>query len=184
MVVINHVYELPFGAGRTYVNSGPFSKIVGGWNVSGTWTMYTGQWFAASLGSPVSNTQSTGAAVVTSATERPNWVSNPNVMPSGEQQNIYHWFNVGAFAIPTQYTFGNSGNGIILGPGYFNLDAGIHREFPIREQMKLTFRWEMFNAFNHANFNNPNAVIGTAPAGTISSTLPARSMQFALKFVF
>jgi hypothetical protein len=50
--------------------------------------------------------------------------------------------------------------------------------------MKLTFRWEMFNSFNHTNFNNPNATIGSAPAGTISSSLPARSMQFAMKLVF
>jgi hypothetical protein len=184
MVVINHVYELPFGPGSSYLNSGPMSKIAGGWIVSGTWVMYAGQWFAASLGSPVSNTASTGAAVLTSATERPNWAGNPNVMPGGVQQSIYHWFNIAAFSVPAQYTFGNSGNGIILGPGYFNLDAGIHREFAIKERMKLTFRWEMFNTFNHTNFNNPNAVIGTSSAGTICSTLPARSMQFALKFVF
>ena len=184
MVVVNHVYDLPFGPGRSYVNSGPMSRIIGGWSVSGTWVMYTGQWFAAALGSPVSNTQSTGAAVLTAATERPNWVSNPNVMPSGVQQNIYHWFNTAAFVSPSQYTFGNSGNGIILGPGYFNLDAGVHREFAIREQMKIQFRWEMFNTLNRSNFNNPNAAIGTAPYGTISSTLPARSMQFALKFIF
>jgi hypothetical protein len=184
MVVINHVYDLPFGRGRSYMTSGLMSAIVGGWSVSGTWVMYTGQWFAASLGSPVSNTASTGAAVLTSATERPNWVSNPNVLPSGVDQSIYHWFNTAAFAIPAQYTFGNSGNGIILGPGYFNLDAGIHREFAIKERMRLTFRWEMFNTLNHTNFNNPNAVIGTAPAGTISSSLPARSQQVALKLVF
>ena len=117
MVVINHVYDLPFGRGRSYVSSGAMSKIIGGWSISGTWVMYTGQWFAASLRSPVSNTASTGAAVLTSATERPNWVSNPNVLPNGVDENIYHWFNTAAFAIPAQYTFGNSGNGIILGPG-------------------------------------------------------------------
>jgi hypothetical protein len=184
MVVINHVYELPFGSGRTYLSQGFLGKVVGGWNLSGTWIMYTGQWFAASLASPVSNTQSTGAALLTSATERPNWVSNPNVLPAGQTRSIYDWFNVAAFSVPAQYTFGNSGNGIILGPGYFNVDLGVHREFPIKERMKLTFRWEMFNSFNHTNFNNPNATIGSAPAGTISSSLPARSMQFAMKLVF
>jgi len=181
MVIINHVFELPFGAGRSYITKGPLAEIVGGWNVSGTWTMYTGQWFAAALGTPVSNTQSTGALSLTAATERPNWVSNPNVMPSGEQQNIYHWFNVAAFAVPQQYTFGNSGSGIILGPGYFNVDAGIHREFPIKERMKLTFRLEMFNTFNRTNFNNPSATVGTSSEGTISSTLPSRVMQLGLK---
>jgi len=52
MLVINHIYELPFGSGRAYLNSGAMSKIVGGWGISGTWVVYTGQWFAASLGTP------------------------------------------------------------------------------------------------------------------------------------
>jgi len=50
--------------------------------------------------------------------------------------------------------------------------------------MKLTFRWEMFNSMNHANFSNPNAVIGSSQAGTISNTLAARSQQVALKLTF
>ena len=184
MVVVNHIYELPFGAGRSYLTSGPMSKILGGWTLTGTWVWYTGQWFTPTLGTPVSNTQSTGAAVLTTTAERPNWISNPNVMPSGVQQDLSHWFNVAAFGIPGQFTFGNAGNGIILGPGFFNLDTGIHREFVIKERMRLQARWELFNALNHTNFNNPNAVIGTAPAGTISSSLPARSMQVALKLMF
>jgi hypothetical protein len=184
MLAINHEYDLPFGHGRSYATSGPLSYIVGGWSVSGVWIIYSGQWFAASLATPVSNTQSTGAAVLTSTTERPNWVSNPNILPSGVSQNIYHWFNTGAFANPAPFTFGNSGLGIILGPGYFNLDAGIHREFAIKEFMKLQFRWEMFNSLNHPNFNNPNSTLGSSAFGTISSTLPARSQQAALMLVF
>jgi hypothetical protein len=180
MVVIHHVYELPFGTGRSYVNHGLLSHVIGDWNLSGTWTMYTGQWFAAILAAPVSNANSNSAAIT--ATERPNWVSNPN-LPEG-QRSIDSWFKVSAFAIPAQYTFGNAGNGIILGPGYFNVDLGIHRDFRVREAWRLTYRWEMFNAFNRANFANPDATIGAATAGTISSTLPARSMQMALKLTF
>lgn len=66
----------------------------------------------------------------------------------------------------------------------FNLDAGIHRNFIFGERWKLAFRWEMFNAFNHPNFSNPNATIRTAAAGQISGTLPARSQQVALKISF
>jgi hypothetical protein len=42
----------------------------------------------------------------------------------------------------------------------------------------------MFNSFNRANFSDPNAVIGSAQAGQISGTAPARTMQMALKLVF
>jgi hypothetical protein len=193
MVVINHVYELPFGAGRQFANQGLLAHIVGNWNISGIWSMYTGASFGPSLATSVSNGQSSNPAV--SAIERPNRVGDGN-LPAG-QRTIDHWFDTSAFAIPAQFTFGNSGLLILEGPGYFNVDAGIHRDFPVREGMKLTFRWEMFNAFNRANFTNPDqnapgaapnsgngAQIGTATAGTISSAYPARSMQLSLKLVF
>jgi hypothetical protein len=71
-----------------------------------------------------------------------------------------------------------------VGPGLFTADLGIHRVFSIRERTKLTYRWEMFNALNRANFQNPNASIGSSAAGTISSTYAARSMQMSLKLTF
>ena len=85
---------------------------------------------------------------------------------------------------PALYTFGNSGTGILTGPGYFDVDLGVVRVFPITERVRLNFRAEAFNAFNRANFNAPNATIGTASAGVISSTQPARVLQLALKVVF
>ena len=71
-----------------------------------------------------------------------------------------------------------------MGPGYFNVDLGIHRNFPIRERVTLSVRGEMFNAFNRANFGTPNANIGNVQAGQISGTGPARVVQLAAKLVF
>jgi hypothetical protein len=73
---------------------------------------------------------------------------------------------------------------VLAGPGYFNVDAGIHRNFRITERMKMSFRWELFNTFNRANFTNPNAQIGGSSAGVISGTQAARIMQAALKLTF
>ena len=64
------------------------------------------------------------------------------------------------------------------------MDLGIQREFPISEQRRIQFRWEMFNAFNRANFLTPNTAIGNPVAGQISGTAPARVMQLGLKFYF
>jgi hypothetical protein len=179
MVVINHVYELPFGTGRQFLSHGPLSYIVGNWDISGVWTMYSGTHFGPSLSSSVSNSiGSTALAPV----ERPNVVGNPN-LPS-DQRIINRWFNVQAFSIPAQYTFGNSGTGVLVGPRYFNVDAGIHRNFRITERYRLSFRWELFNTFNRANFNNPNATIGGTSAGVISGTQSARVMQAAAKMTF
>lgn len=178
MVVINHVYELPFGTGRQFVSKGPLSYIIGNWDLSGVWTMYTGLHFNPSMNTSVSGSQSIPGATA----ERPNLNGTPNL--SVDQRTIDHWFNTTAFSIPQAYTFGNSGAFVLVGPGLFTADLGVHRNFAIRERMKLTFRWEMFNAFNRANFQNPNATIGAATAGVVSSTYSARSMQLALKLAF
>jgi hypothetical protein len=74
--------------------------------------------------------------------------------------------------------------GTLLGPTFFNVDLGIHRDFRIREGWTLTYRWENFNTLNHANFSAPAASFGTPTFGQISSTLPPRIMQMALKLVF
>ncbi len=179
MLVINHVYELPFGVGRQFLTKGWLSYVVGNWDLSGLWTMYTGLHFTPSMSTSVSG--SLGAPLV-QPVERPNLNGTPN-LPS-DQRSITHWFNTSAFSIPAAYTFGDAGWGILEGPGLITADLGIHRVFRITERTRLTLRWEMFNAFNRANFQNPNAVIGSAAAGTVSSTYPSRSMQVALKLAF
>jgi hypothetical protein len=172
---LNHVYQLPFGPGRQHLTRGPAAWILGGWDINGIWSAHTGGRFTPVLGTNVSNSSGGG-------TQRPNRIASGN-LPSG-QQTIAHWFDTTAFVAPAAYAFGNSGTGILTGPGYFDLDLGIVRTIPITERVGLNLRGEAFNAFNRANFNNPNATIGTAPAGTISSTQPARIIQLAAKIVF
>jgi hypothetical protein len=172
---LNHVYQLPFGAGRQRLTHGPGAWILGNWDINGIWSAHTGGRFTPVLGTNVSNSSGGG-------TQRPNRIASGN-LPSG-QQTLAHWFDTAAFVAPALYTFGNSGTGILTGPGYFDLDLGITRTIPITERIGLNLRGEAFNAFNRANFNNPNATIGTGPAGSISSTLPARIIQLAAKIVF
>lgn len=173
--VLNHVYELPFGVGRSYVNQGAWAHIIGNWNLSGIWTVATGEHFTPTLASATSNSAGGGG-------DRPNRLGDGNLDSS--QRTIDRWFDIGAFASPAQFSFGNAGRGILVAPGNFNVDFGVHRNFTFTERWRLSFRWEMFNAFNHANFGVPNAAIGNPVAGQISSTAPARIMQFALKLTF
>jgi hypothetical protein len=175
VLVFNHVWELPFGKGRSFATTGPLSHVIGNWNLTGVWTASTGQHFTPGLASGVSNSAGGGG-------ERPDRIANGN-LPSGER-SIDRWFDLAAFVPQQQFTFGNAGRGILIGPGSFNVDLGIQREFPLREAARLQFRWEMFNAFNHANFDLPNAAIGNNTAGQISGTGPARVMQGALKLSF
>ena len=175
VLVVNHAYELPFGAGRKYLSHGWVGQVVGDWDVDGIWSASTGQHFNATLASGVSNSSGGGG-------DRPNRVADGN-LPSS-QRTIDHWFNTAAFVSPAQYSFGNAGTGILVGPGYLNVDLGIHRNLPIKERYTLSYRCEMFNAFNRANFNVPNSSIGSASAGQISGTGPARVIQMALKVIF
>ena len=175
VVVLNHAYELPFGARRRYLSRGLLAHVVGDWDINGIWSANSGQHFNATLATAVSNSSGGGG-------DRPNRLSDGN-LPSG-QRTINQWFNIAAFAAPAQFTFGNAGTGILVGPGYFNVDLGIHRNFPINERLTLSYRAELFNSFNRANFGVPNSAIGNPQAGQISGTSAARIIQMALKIVF
>ena len=73
------------------------------------------------------------------------------------------WFDVKAFAIPPAYRFGNSGLGVLTGPGWWVADLSLDKSFQFTEQVRLFLRWQVFNAFNHNNPGNPNTQID-APA--------------------
>lgn len=175
IMVINHNWELPFGKGRKFVTAGPMSYIIGNWNLTGIWTMSTGEKFTATAAAGVSNSAGGGG-------DRPNRLKDGNLPVS--DRTIDRWFDLTAFASPAQFNYGNSGRGILVGPGSVNTDFGLQREFPFGEAKRVQFRWEMFNAFNRANFTTPNSSIGNALAGVISNTAPARVMQLGLKLYF
>jgi hypothetical protein len=175
IVVVNHNWELPFGRGRRWATSGPAAVIIGNWNLTGIWTMSSGERFTATLAAPVSNSAGGGG-------DRPNRIADGNLPES--RRTIDRWFDLAAFETPSQFSFGNSGRGILIGPGTFNVDLGIQREFPLDDFRRFQFRWEMYNAFNRPNFSVPNAAIGNPNAGQVSETDPARVMQLALKFYF
>jgi hypothetical protein len=175
IVVVNHNWELPFGKGRKFVTAGPLAYIIGNWNVTGIWTMSTGEKFTATAAAGVSNSAGGGG-------DRPNRIKDGNLPVS--ERTIDRWFDLTAWASPAQFNYGNSGRGILVGPGSVNTDFGLQREFPFGEAKRVQFRWEMFNAFNRANFTTPNSSIGNALAGVISNTAPARVMQLGLKLYF
>jgi Carboxypeptidase regulatory-like domain/TonB-dependent Receptor Plug Domain len=82
--------------------------------------------------------------------------------------------------------FGDSGVGIVMGPGQHNWDLSLIKNTKVTEGTSLEFRAEFYNIWNHPQFNNPaNSVASTATFGLISSSsVPPRVIQFALKFSF
>jgi hypothetical protein len=96
------------------------------------------------------------------------------------------YLNPDTVAIPTDPSrpFGNAGRNNVCAPGFLQLDLGLHKQFPIIEGHALEFRAEAFNATNRTNFQAPNSNRSSNAFGSITSTFPAREVQFALKYVF
>jgi hypothetical protein len=171
--VVSYVYELPFGKGRRWMSdSGAIlDGIVGGWQLSGITTMTTGRPFTVFLQNGVNN-------------QAPSW---PNRTGPGTLDNpsVDMWFNPADFVAPPQYTYGDSGRGILYAPGHTNFDTSLSKRFTVRGRSNLEVRWDAFNLFNHPAFGFPNANIGNASVGRITTTVADnRSMQFALKLNF
>lgn len=110
-------------------------------------------------------------------------------------QKLNNSFNASCFTTPPLIGpdgiatgFGNSGTGIIVGPGQANIDLALAKAMPIkwpREGTSLQFRAEFYNALNHAQFSNPDTNFSSPTFGVISSTaVNPRVVQLALKFVF
>jgi Carboxypeptidase regulatory-like domain len=103
------------------------------------------------------------------------------------------WLNPAAFTLPPTGTFGNVGKGEFRGPGFFNWDMGVFKNFPIKENLSVQFRGELFNAFNHTNLmttntgvsnQNPVTTRSGAGFGNILAANDPRIIQLALKVVF
>lgn len=172
--VMSASYELPFGKGKTFMNTNRAADLVlGGWQLGGILTLQTGLPFTVNSGGGITNA---GGA------DRPNRIADGNLPKS--QQSIDRWFDLAAFTTQAQYTYGNSGRNILDGPGNKNLDLSLAKSFAVTEKVRVQFRAESFNATNTANFGFPAANINAAGVGTITSAAEPRRVQFALKAVF
>ena len=169
-----YTYSLPWGRGQRWMNQGgALNFLLGGWQTNGFITVQTGLPFTPSLQTTTVNT-GTGS--------RPDRIASGN-LSSG--QSIKNWFDVTAFTTPPPFTYGNAGRDILFGPGRTNFDLSIFKDFTIREQVKMQFRAESFNTFNHPQFGLPNGTIGNPTAAVISSTVGnPRQMQVALRLQF
>jgi hypothetical protein len=194
--VVNYNYDLPFGA-----HQGLTGKLLGGWSVSGVTTLQDGtpMTITDSAAGTIYGTTTYSTAQLASGATYPSTLSSGSITQRlGGNSGGSGYFNPSAFtSAPTGGIYGNgtgfgdSGVGMVLGPGQFNWDISIVKTTRIGEHQSLIFRTEFFNAFNHAQFINP--VLTYAPStptqpstfGEITATsVNPRIMQFALKYIF
>lgn len=173
------VYDLPFGKGKRFGSnmSGILDALFGGYRLTLINRITSGR--------TVNLTYSPTAAFSVSGdiSYRPN-VSGDVVNSDWTPGN---YFNRTAVTIPTDRSqpFGNSPRNGFRGPGFWQADLGLHKEFRLwNENSRLEIRGEAFNLFNRTNFGTPNGNITNTAFGTITSAFPARELQFAAKLYF
>jgi hypothetical protein len=197
-------YELPFGAGRKFLNQkGPLDKVLGGWLLTGNFNAESG------VPLPIS---CPGDQITT----RCDLIGDPHFTGSrSKAQRIADWINPAAFTPPygTDQSFwanydptdprawqwGTMGARLanFRAPGFWNVDTSLAKQFHFTETKYLEFRWEAYNALNHQNLALPNTgfCLPPLPDGTTDRVHQSgcsfgritniqtdpRSMQFALK---
>ncbi|MBI1353192.1 MAG: TonB-dependent receptor plug domain-containing protein [Acidobacteria bacterium] len=171
------IWDVPFGKGRQWGNDANpvVNAVLGGWRTTLINTARTG-YPVHIYYSPSSQFQACG-----SCRQRPNYLGGDLY---GDRLDPNNYFNKAALAIPTDpsHPFGNLGRNVVNSSGLWQSDIGIYKEFPLpREGARVEFRTELFNALNRTNFTAPNSDAASSSFGRITSTFPARQIQFALK---
>jgi hypothetical protein len=223
------VYELPFGRGRHFASSsnGVVNTVIGGWQVSAINTMQAGTPFNITY-SP-NSTQAVSpqiAATYRGANEyRPNYVPGQPVTNGRKYRaastGYVNYINLNAFVLPpikdaagnVLSPFGNASRNPGRTPAFYQTDLALNKKFatPI-ESLKVEFRTEFYNIFNHTNLylpggislsqgttsaiagvggtvpvssiTAPSVVNGTTPTGQVTSTFEPRILQFGLKVIY
>ena len=210
ILTFDGVFELPWYREQ----HGIMGHVIGGWELTGLYTINSGLPLTATLGSgggticyscntaigAVQNSilgyanggqinDSGGLGIMNGpdpASLRPNQVLNPN---NGYGQPIHtrqNWFYRPAFVSPTaaEVSVGNEKRGAIEGPGFNRLDIGIFRNFKLYEGISFQLRGEAFNVANHTNWQSPSVAGASSAFGTITAARDPRIMQVAGKLTF
>ncbi len=212
--IINYSWDIPSGK-----HNGAAGAILSGWNLSGVTTIQDGAPMtiidtrggaAFGLGTGGTVQSGFGRAQLCPGATAANVTTSGGIESRRRIQRRTGYFNTAAFcappvmpngvtppptaACPTCATlFGNSGMGILPGPGQFNFDMSILKTTKITERSTLQFRAEFFNLFNHPQFNQPNYAPGNVTLPTVTSTtfgfitstsVNPRVIQLGAKFIF
>jgi outer membrane receptor protein involved in Fe transport len=172
-------YELPIGKDRKLGSqwSGAKQALLGGWNLGAILSVRSGLPITVTNGWTSRSLQPNGFTY-----ERPDRIGSGTVSNASWDR----WIDIAAFRDAELGTFGDSGVGILRGPGFYNLDMSVDKNFDLGGTRYFALRVEAFNVLNHPNkglpvrdFSNKaqfGKILGTANA--------ARSLELAIKLYF
>jgi hypothetical protein len=204
-LVFSAVWELPVGRGRHFGNqmNAVLNTVVGGWDIDAIAVMQKGTPFT--LTAPNNTAWSPGVIRANTYCNGRNALANKDVRSNG-----HYWLkgqtigqteaNGACYVDPSidpvnlvngklpggaRAAFGTTSFDSMTGPGVNNWDIGVHKNFTIYREMNFTIRGEFFNAWNHAQFANPNSGVASNTFGQTGATQrDARVAQIGATFRF
>jgi hypothetical protein len=179
--VASYVYSVPFrgtGFART---------ALGGWQVSGITTIQSGTPITVTNGTAFGDNAGVGNGLGSGSF--PDLVGDARAVTAGEREAGAGvtgplFYSPDAYALPTGLTFGDSGRNTLNLPRRVNFDAGLFKRFQIKERAAFEFRWEIFNVFNHTQFNAIDTTFGSDSFLHATGAHAPRRMQLGLRFQF
>ncbi len=154
--------QSPFGRGKKFVNSGVGAALLGGWQLSGVFTTFTGSPFSISADGTTLNAPG--------STQRANQVLSNVSTPHLTVDN--DWFNPYAFQPVTTAAFGTAGFDSVFGPGAIDFDLGLSRNIRMSERFTLQIRAEAYNVGNTPNYSDPGSCVCSVAYATNSNGTP------------
>jgi hypothetical protein len=180
---VNWLWDLPAPGWR----NGLVRQTLGGWQISGVASFISGP----PVGVPFTTT--TALDITGSPTDLPRIVVTGNPILPKSDRTFARNFNTAVFALPRTGTTGNAPRNVLRGPGVNNWDIAAFKNFPlVKERVRLQFRAEFFNAFNHTQFTAWDTTarfdaIGAQVNGSFgqaTAAAAARIVQFSLRAYF
>jgi hypothetical protein len=168
------VYSLPFGPGQMWMNHGLAGDIIGGWQLSGQFSHYSGFPFSVNantntIGGFAPGFGATYANLTGAYQQEGGHAQKAGSLVSGGKP----WFNPAPFTSPTESAASpvlpNTGRDQFRGPGNSQTNASLVKNFHIYREADFQFRFEAFNLFNHPWLNAPNTTVGSGTFGYITN---------------
>jgi hypothetical protein len=168
--VLSGLWELPIGAGRRLnISNGALDAVLGGWQLN-TVTTIVG-------GTPLivrgANNGLANRPNLSGSPKRADGFADPLLNTATDDRGVL-WLNPSNFLNPPDYTYGNAPRALssVRNPGAIIADVSLFKRFKLTERVKLEFRAEAFNAFNHTNYLAPNLSFGNNNGFVTADGLP------------
>jgi hypothetical protein len=186
--VLSGSWEIPHPATKSNV----VGALISGWQIGSLVTLSSGLPFTTTIaGDPLGLNSS-------QPYDFPDRINAPGCANPVNPGNPTQYIRLSCFSAPTPATLlGDAGRNVARGPGLFDWDASLFKNIPIprfSDKLRIQFRTEVFNTFNHANFNPPTStnlqlftqsLTPIASAGSLTSTsTTSRQLQFGLKVLW